>query len=97
MVGLSGPVICPSDRTPNCKWISISAPMSSLTLPSISESAWIWVVINTHQSGGWGSEVKSSTMPFEDAKPFDLHILVLHNEYQVSDPGNGPYLASMGS
>jgi hypothetical protein len=54
--------------------------------------------MNTHQSGEWGGEVKSSTMPFEDAKPFDLHILVLHNEYQVSDPGkNGSYSASMGS
>jgi hypothetical protein len=55
------------------------------------------VVMNTRQSGKWENEVKSSTMPFEDGKPFDLHLLVLHNEYQVSDPGNGPYSASMGS
>jgi hypothetical protein len=34
-------VICPSDKTLNCKWISTSALMSSLTSPSISESAWI--------------------------------------------------------
>uniref|UniRef100_A0A8B7TRY8 Galectin n=1 Tax=Castor canadensis TaxID=51338 RepID=A0A8B7TRY8_CASCN len=41
------------------------------------------VVMNTRQSGKWENEVKSSTMPFEDGKPFDLRILVLHNEYQV--------------
>uniref|UniRef100_A0A8C0W6S4 Galectin n=1 Tax=Castor canadensis TaxID=51338 RepID=A0A8C0W6S4_CASCN len=41
------------------------------------------VVMNTRQSGKWENEVKSSTMPFEDGKPFDLHLLVLHNEYQV--------------
>jgi hypothetical protein len=42
-------VICPAEMTPNCKWISISAPMRSLTSPSISESTlgvlWSWTLV----------------------------------------------------
>jgi hypothetical protein len=40
--------------------------------------------MNTHQSAGWSGEVKSSQVPFKDGKPTDLHILVLHNEYQIT-------------
>ncbi|XP_073913444.1 galectin-16-like [Castor canadensis] len=33
-------------------------------------------------------------MPFEDGKPFDLHLLVLHNEYQGQGQVNRQYYYS---
>nr|XP_019606956.1 PREDICTED: galectin-10-like [Rhinolophus sinicus] len=41
------------------------------------------VVMNSCDSAGWGFDVKSSEMPFENGKPFKLVISVLQNEYRV--------------
>ncbi|XP_054567113.1 galectin-10-like [Eptesicus fuscus] len=45
------------------------------------------VVMNSRQDGKWGEQVKSSVMPFEDGKPFELCILMLTKEYQVAVNG----------
>ncbi|XP_007956653.1 placental protein 13-like, partial [Orycteropus afer afer] len=50
-----------------------------------------WVVMNSRQDGGWRCEARSSHMPFVDGRPFDLRILVLHNEYQVIVNGQHCY------
>ncbi|XP_057566849.1 galectin-10-like [Hippopotamus amphibius kiboko] len=47
--------------------------------------------INSRQNGSWDSEVASSKMPFVDGQPFEMHILVLQNEYQVMVNGQKYY------
>lgn len=51
----------------------------------------ISVKINNRQNGSWNCEVASSGMPCVDGQPFELHISVLQNEYQVSAPRNHPF------
>ncbi|XP_023603835.1 galectin-10-like [Myotis lucifugus] len=55
------------------------------------------VVMNIRQGGKWGQEVQSSVMPFENGQHFELGILVLSKEYQVSVPRSIPYMGSQGS
>ncbi|XP_003802173.1 galectin-10 [Otolemur garnettii] len=50
-----------------------------------------FVVMNSRENGSWKCEVKSSHMPFENGKPFNVRILVLHNEYQVVVNGQHSY------
>lgn len=49
------------------------------------------VVINSHECGGWTCEGEIPQMPFVESQQFDLHILVLHNEYQVMVNDNQCY------
>ncbi|KAK2088443.1 hypothetical protein P7K49_034350 [Saguinus oedipus] len=42
-----------------------------------------WVAVNSDVCGVWWSEVTCHSIPFEDGKPFDLHISVLDSEYQT--------------
>ncbi|NP_001136313.1 galactoside-binding soluble lectin 13 [Sus scrofa] len=51
----------------------------------------LYVRMNSRQNGSWNCEVKSSDMPFADGQPFELHILVLQNEYQVMVNGQHYY------
>ncbi|XP_070257866.1 galectin-10-like [Myotis yumanensis] len=45
------------------------------------------VVMNIRQGGKWGQEVQSFVMPFENGQHFELGILVLSKEYQVTVNG----------
>lgn len=56
----------------------------------------LYVRMNSRQNGSWNCEVKSSDMPFADGQPFELHILVLQNEYQVRVPGTQLFRALLG-
>ncbi|KAM5210176.1 galactoside-binding soluble lectin 13-like [Hipposideros larvatus] len=49
------------------------------------------VVMNSRDSSGWKFEKKSSDMPFEDGKPFELCISVLQHEYRVTVNGKHWY------
>uniref|UniRef100_A0A2K5RZ75 Galectin n=1 Tax=Cebus imitator TaxID=2715852 RepID=A0A2K5RZ75_CEBIM len=42
-----------------------------------------WVAVNSDVYGVWWSGVTCHNIPFEDGKPFDLHVSVLDNEHQV--------------
>ncbi|ELK38248.1 Eosinophil lysophospholipase [Myotis davidii] len=49
------------------------------------------VVMNIRQGGKWGQEVQSTVMPFENGHHFDLAILVLLSEYQITVNGRHCY------
>ncbi|XP_019796583.2 galectin-10-like [Delphinus delphis] len=51
----------------------------------------ISVKINNRQNGSWNCEEASSGMPCVDGQPFELHISVLQNEYQVTVNGQKYY------
>lgn len=48
----------------------------------------ISVKLNSRQNGSWNCEVSSYEVPFVEGQEFELHILVLQNEYQVRVPRN---------
>ncbi|XP_059522061.1 galectin-10-like [Myotis daubentonii] len=49
------------------------------------------VVMNSRQGGNWEEEVSTSVISFEDGQPFELGILVLSTEYQVTVNGHQCY------
>ncbi|XP_006178019.1 galectin-10 [Camelus ferus] len=53
----------------------------------------ISVKLNSRQNGSWNCEVSSYEVPFVEGQEFELHILVLQNEYQVMV--NGKHLYSL--
>ncbi|XP_070257741.1 galectin-10-like [Myotis yumanensis] len=50
-----------------------------------------YVKMNSRQCGNWDEEVRTSVISFEDGQPFELGILVLSNEYQVTVNGHQCY------
>ncbi|XP_070257998.1 galectin-10-like [Myotis yumanensis] len=49
------------------------------------------VIMNIRKGGKWGQEVRSPVMPFENGHHFELGILVLLKEYQVTVNGRQYY------
>ncbi|XP_070258246.1 galectin-10-like [Myotis yumanensis] len=50
-----------------------------------------YVVMNSRQGENWDEEVRSSVISFENGQPFELGILVLSTEYQVTVNGRQCY------